>query len=143
MILKRSSRLLAHLMVLVWVLADLADKAGLLFGSQETWHLNDAFGAYYGVLMLTLLSPVPTPSKPTMSGKLIGVTVLVIAVVFLLPLALARLSGMAPIRVKFALDLVFAATLPVMMWHVPKHDLELVERRDQGTVISSAAPWTT
>ena len=139
MILKRRSRLLAHLMVLVWVLADLADKAGLLFGNQETSHLNDAFGAYYGVTMLTLLSPMSTPSKPPMSGKLIAVTVLVIAIVFVLPLALARLSGTGPVRVTFALDLVFAATLPLMMWHIPKHDLELVERRNQGTAVS----WET
>ncbi len=139
MILKRRSRLLAHLLVLVWVLADLADKAGLLFGNQETSHFNDAFGAYYGVVMLTLLSPVPTPLKPTMSGKLIAVTVLVIAVVLVLPLVLASLSGTGPVRVTFALDLVLAATLPAMMWRIPKHDLELVERRNQGTAVS----WKT
>ena len=139
MILKRRSRLLAHFMALIWVLADLGDKAGLLFGNQETSQLNDAFGAYYGVMMLTLLSPVLTPSKPTMSGKLITVTVLVIAVVLVLPLALARFSGTGPARVTFALDLVFAATLPAMMWHIPKHDLELVERRNQGTAVS----WKT
>ena len=139
MILKRRSRLLAHLMVLVWVLADLADKADMLFGNQETSHLNDAFGAYYGVVMLTLLSPASTPSKPTMGGKLITVTILVIAVVLVLPLALARLSGTGPVRLQFALDLVFAATLPAMMWQIPKHDLELVERRNQGTAVS----WKT
>ncbi len=136
MILRRSSRLLAHLMALIWVLADLADKAGVLFGTQGSPHLNSTFEPYYGVLMLTLLSPASGRPKPTISVKLIVVTVLVIAVVFVLPLALVRFSDTGPLRTQFALDLIFATTLPLMMWSIPKHDLEVVERPEQGTDVS-------
>ena len=139
MILKRSSTLLAHFFVLLWVLTDLANKAGTLFDTQDTSYRDNAFGPYLGIMILTLLTPTPRNLKRIMGMKLIVVTALVIPVVLVLPLILARFSGEGSLRTQFAVDLIFVVTLPLIMWRIPKHDLELVERPEQGATASHVA----
>ena len=143
MILKRGSVLLAHVMVLVWVLADLADKGGMLFGDQVSSHFDQPFGSCLGFTILMLLTPTPRLPKSPISVKLVALTAVILAIGGVVPLiAFARLSSSSPVLAGFALDLLFGALVLSMMWRLPKHDLELVVARDrseQGTITGSAS----
>lgn len=139
MILKRSSTLGAHVMVLLWVLADLADKGGMLFGDQASSHVEGPFNASYGFIMLTLLTPVPRRPRVPISAKLVALMTLILTIGVLIVIAIVTLSSNSPTRVQFALDLVFATLVLFMMWRLPNHDLELVERGEKGSVFSPAA----
>ncbi len=144
MVLKRTSVVYAYAMMLMWVLADLADKGAAVFGDQPTPHLDQLFGAYYGVLMVAQLTPTPRlpklMRKPSRTRVLLVIPLIVALVIF--PIVLIRLYTRNPALLQFGVDAAFVPLLLWRMWCMPRHDLELIEMRDQpeqGTTGSLAS----